>query len=154
MSSPNSSNPSVEDPWDFNRPEDLIDDDVLFRREELQRRQNPRYLNKSKRLNDLHIVLPIYVPSGKIVVDDPLGANFYSFDNAKNSGAEILFGKGVAESPKVVGGENKENKGHQNKENEISADLEKPAEQGEQKDNGKLDVNNVLPSQVVGSCIS
>lgn len=73
------------------------------RREEFQRRRNPRYLAKTRRLHDLHIVMPICIPYGKIIVDDPLGANFYQFsDKPKNAGAEILFGKGISNSvPKM-----------------------------------------------------
>lgn len=89
---------ALTSPWDFGLPEDMIDDEVLFRREELRRRRNPRYLARTRRLHDLHIVLPLCVPNGTIVVEDPMGANYYRFDAETHKhqvGAHILFGKGV-----------------------------------------------------------
>lgn len=46
-------------------------------------------------------MLPICIPDGKIVIEDPLGANFYTFSDPNLEGAEILFGKGVVDTPKM-----------------------------------------------------
>lgn len=81
-----------QDPWLFSHEEH---DESLFRQVELLKRKNPRYLQRTRNLYDIHIVLPISVASGKIVVDDPLGANYYAFD-AEHEGTQFLFGKGLA----------------------------------------------------------
>lgn len=89
--------PAVYDPWDFNAIEDTVDDPFLFTSVELAKRRHPPYRAEAAKLHDLHIVLPVICPQGKIIVENPQGANFYQLDHKKDYGAHILFGRGVAE---------------------------------------------------------
>lgn len=88
-------NNTSEDPWAFTDEED--DDEMLFCQYELQKRKNSRYFQRTRHLYDIHIVLPICVPNGKIVVEDPLGANYYTFDSKEGNGY-MLFSKGAGHS--------------------------------------------------------
>lgn len=84
------------DPWDFNTIEDNTDDPCLFTSVELAKRRIPSYRADAAKLHDLHIVLPVVCPQGKIIVENPQGANFYY--DLTDRGPYILFGRGVADT--------------------------------------------------------